>query len=51
VFTGLVLQSPKDVVDILERIQIDGVTGLSIVMNKWLSSFDIIKGYETIKKK
>lgn len=50
VFSELVLQSPNGVVDILWEIDVDGVRGLQIVLSKWLSTFDILRGYDQIRK-
>lgn len=50
VFSELVLQSPTGVVDILWDIDVDGVRGLQIVLSKWLSTFDILRGYDEIRK-
>lgn len=50
VFSQLVHQSPQGVVDILWGIEIDGTRGINIVMEKWLSTFDVLRGYEEIKK-
>lgn len=49
VFSKLVSANAKGVLDILANISVDNETGLSIVLKKWLSNFDILRGYEEIK--
>lgn len=51
VFSKLVSASAKDVVDILSKVLVDNVSGLTIVLTKWLSNFDVLRGYEEIKEK
>lgn len=51
VFSKLVSTSTKDVINILAGIRIDGVSGLDIVLGRWLSNFDVLRGYEEIKEK
>ncbi|CAN6674623.1 importin subunit beta-5 [Trichomonascus vanleenenianus] len=52
VFCDLVLKSPSEVVNILWDIKIDdqGRRGLEVVLTKWLETFDILRGYEVIRK-
>lgn len=54
VFSKLVGNSAADVVNILAKIEIDqdGVktNGLEVVLKKWLSNFDVLRGYDEIKE-
>lgn len=54
VFSKLVGTSATDVVNILSKIEIeqDGIktNGLDIVLKKWLSNFDVLRGYDEIKE-
>lgn len=51
VFSKLVSTSAEDVVNILMNTNVDGVSGLEVVMSRWLSNFDVLRGYEEIKEK
>lgn len=52
VFCELVLKSAIELVDILSQIQVDDhqQSALQVVLDKWLGSFDVLRGYEEIKK-
>lgn len=59
VFSELVASSAADVVDFLSNQSIDIVspdsisstttTGLQVVLSKWVSNFDVLRGYDEIK--
>ena len=51
VFSKLVTTSAEDVVNILATTQVDGVSGLNVVLTRWLANFDVLRGYEEIKEK
>lgn len=51
VFARLSLTSAKDVVDFLSQIQIDGQSGLQVVLSKWLENSINFAGYDEIRQK
>lgn len=51
VFARLSLTSPNDVVEFLSQIQINGESGLQVVMVKWLENSVNFAGYDEIRQK
>ena len=51
VFSKLVSTSAKEVVDILAETEVNGVSGLQVVVSEWLANFDALRGYDEIKEK
>ena len=50
VFAGLTTQAPKDVVDFLSVVEINGRNGLSIVLAKWLENSINFAGFDEIRQ-
>ncbi|KAI9722011.1 MAG: hypothetical protein M1812_001971 [Candelaria pacifica] len=50
VFGRLCLVSARDVVDFLAQVQIEGGSGLQVVMSKWLESSVTFAGYDEIRQ-
>jgi hypothetical protein len=51
VFARLSLGGAQDVVEFLSQIQIEGQTGLQVVMAKWLENSVNFAGYDEIRQK
>lgn len=51
VFARLSLHGAQDVVEFLSQIQINGESGLQIVMAKWLENSIVFAGYDEIRQK
>lgn len=51
VFARLSLTGAQDVVEFLSQIQINGETGLQVVMSKWLENSVSFAGYDEIRQK
>ena len=51
VFARLSLNGAQDVVEFLSQIQINGESGLQIVMSKWLENSIVFAGYDEIRQK
>ena len=50
VFAGLTTQAPKDVVDFLSVVEVNGQNGLSIVLAKWLENSINFAGFDEIRQ-
>ena len=50
VFAGLSVSAPKDVVDFLSQIAINGSNGLNVVLTKWLENSVSFAGYAEIRQ-
>jgi hypothetical protein len=51
VFARLSLSGASDVVDFLGQIQINGESGLQVVLGKWLENSVHFAGYDVIRQK
>ena len=51
VFARLSLTAANDVIEFLSQIQIDGQSGLQVVMSKWLENSINFAGYDEIRQK
>jgi hypothetical protein len=51
VFARLSLVGAQDVVEFLSQIQIDGLSGLQVVLSKWLENSINFAGYDEIRQK
>lgn len=51
VFARLSLTAAHDVVEFLSQIQIQGQTGLQVVLSKWLENSSSFAGYDAIRRK
>ncbi len=51
VFGRLCLVGARDVVDFLAQVQIEGGSGLQVVMSRWLESSVTFAGYDEIRQK
>lgn len=50
VFARLTLISPREVVDFLAQVNLDGQSGLAVVLSKWLENSVNFAGYDEIKQ-
>lgn len=50
VFARLTLVSPREVVDFLAQVDLDGQSGLNVVLSKWLENSVNFAGYDEIKQ-
>lgn len=51
VFSKLVCKSPETVVDVLSSIEINGESGLEVMLTEWLANFDVLRANEEIQEK
>ena len=50
VFAGLAVSAPKEVVDFLSQVDINGENGLNVVLTKWLENSINFAGYSEIRR-
>ncbi|KIW11775.1 hypothetical protein PV08_09047 [Exophiala spinifera] len=50
VFVGLSLAAPKEVVDFLSEVNINGVNGLAVVLTKWLENSVHFAGFDEVRQ-
>ncbi|KAK5455936.1 hypothetical protein LTS15_005254 [Exophiala xenobiotica] len=50
VFVGLSLAAPKEVVDFLSEVNINGVNGLTVVLTKWLDNSVHFAGFDEVRQ-
>lgn len=50
VFVSLSQAAPKDVIDFLSQLDINGNNGLSVVMTKWLENSIIFAGFDEVRQ-
>lgn len=50
VFASLAIKAPSDVVNFLTEINIDGSSGLQVVMTKWLENTVHFAGFDEIRQ-
>lgn len=50
VFVGLSLSAPKDVVDFLSEVNVNGTNGLTVVLTKWLENAVHFAGFEEVRQ-
>jgi hypothetical protein len=49
VFVGLATSAPKDVVDFLDQLNIEGQNGLTVVLSKWLENSILFAGFDEVR--
>ncbi|EXJ74964.1 uncharacterized protein A1O5_01660 [Cladophialophora psammophila CBS 110553] len=50
VFVGLCLAAPKEVLDFLSEVNINGTNGLSVVLTKWLENSVHFAGFDEVRQ-
>lgn len=50
VFCQLVLKSPEEMIDFLNNMQLQGKSGLAVILPIWFDSYEVTRGYEQIKQ-
>lgn len=50
VFCQLVLKSPVEMIEFLSNMQLQGKSGLAVVLPIWFDSYEVTRGYEQIKQ-
>ncbi len=50
VFVGITISSAKDVVDFLSQLAINGQTGLTVVLTKWLENSILFAGFDEVRQ-
>ncbi|ETN42061.1 uncharacterized protein HMPREF1541_04000 [Cyphellophora europaea CBS 101466] len=50
VFVTLSIAAPKDVLDFLSQLEINGANGLNVVMTKWLENSILFAGFDEVRQ-
>ncbi|RCK65499.1 Importin subunit beta-5 [Candida viswanathii] len=50
VFCQLVLKSPEEMINFLSNMQLQGKSGLAVILPIWFDSYEVTRGYEQIKQ-
>ncbi|KAL6451490.1 hypothetical protein SBY92_002832 [Candida maltosa Xu316] len=50
VFCQLVLKSPQDMLNFLSNMELQGKSGLTVVLPIWFDSYEVTRGFEQIKQ-
>lgn len=50
VFAGLSLAAPREVVDFLSEVNVNGTNGLTVVLTKWLENSIHFAGFDTVRQ-
>ncbi|KAI1615101.1 armadillo-type protein [Exophiala viscosa] len=50
VFVGLTLAAPKEVLDFLAEVNVNGVNGLNVVLTKWLENSVHFAGFDEVRQ-
>lgn len=50
VFCQLVLKSPEEMINFLSNMQLQGKSGLAVILPIWFDSYEVTRGFEQIKQ-